>query len=73
MEFVEFNEMTHSEILEVLLDHYNELIDRAEKNKCELMVDSRSMALKNRGREINSALVAITDLLDDLSIDVDEL
>jgi len=49
MEFVEFNEMTHSEILEVLLDHYNEL------------------------REINSALVAITDLLDDLSIDVDEL
>lgn len=73
MEFVEFNEMTHSEILEVLLDHYNELIHSAEKNRQELMVDSRSMSLRNSGKAISAAIAAITDLLDDLSIDVDEL
>ena len=73
MEFIEFNELTHSEILEVLIEHYKDWQHRAENNRHNLMVDSRSMALRNHGKEIKSALVAIADLLDDLNIDVDEL
>ena len=73
MEFTGFNDKTHKEILDILIDHFNNLKAQARSNREQLEVDSRSMALRNRGKEINAALTAITDLLEELDIDVDEL
>ena len=73
MEFTGFNDKTHKEILDILIDHFNNLKEQARSNREQLEVDSRSMALRNRGKEINAALTATTDLLEELDIDVDEL
>lgn len=73
IDFEYFMEMEHSEILETLIDNLRYWEHEAEKNKRKLLTDSRSMALRNRGKEVNQALVAITNLLEDLGIDVDEL
>lgn len=73
MEFIDFNDKTHKEILNILIEHLNNLKEQARSNREQLKVDSRSMALRNRGKEINAALTATTDLFENLGIDVDEL
>lgn len=73
IEFEYFMEMEHSEILETLIDNLRYWEHEAEENKRNLLTDNRSVALRNKGREINQALVAITNVLEDLGIDVDEL
>ncbi|NLZ46486.1 MAG: hypothetical protein GX896_07325 [Clostridiales bacterium] len=73
IEFEVFKEMNHDEILEILIEHLDEWKYKAEKNRRKLSIDSRSMTLKNRGREIGAALTAIINLIEDLGIDVSEL
>lgn len=73
IEFEVFKEMNHDEILEILIKHLDEWKYEAEKNRRKLSIDSRSMTLKNRGREIGAALTAIINLIEDLGIDVSEL
>ena len=73
IEFEVFKEMNHDEILEILIEHLDEWKYKAEKNRRNLSIDSRSMTLKNRGREIGAALTAIINLIEDLGIDVSEL
>ena len=71
--FEAFDNLSHEEILEILIRHYNNCKDRRESIEEQLRVDSHSRRLKNEAKEHSRALTAITDLLDDLGIDVDEL
>lgn len=71
--FEKFESMTKEEIFEVLTSHLQKCRDRLEANEQELLTDSRSTSLKNRGRELGAALNAIESLLEDLGIDADEI
>lgn len=73
MEFTEFTAKTHAEISDILIKNLQFWREEARQNQESLSVDSRSVALRNRGKEISRALTAITNLLEDLGIDVDEI
>ena len=66
-------EMTHEEIKNVLIEHLHLCRERCKNNQEALMCDSRSMALKNRGREYGAALREVEDILEDFNIDADEI
>ena len=71
--FEKFESMTKEEIFEILTNHLHKCRDRLEANKQELLTDSRSMSLRNRGKELGAELNAIESLLEDLGIDADEI
>lgn len=71
--FTEFEEKTHNEIQNILISNYRKWQSKAEENAQQVAIDSRSTSLKNKSREITAGINAITELLEDLGIDVDEL
>ncbi len=73
MTFDAFTDLTHEEIQDILIKHLHDCRDRLNENKALLACDSRSVSLKNRGRELTAALTEIESLLDDLGIDPDEI
>lgn len=72
-DFEAFEELSKEEIFDILVRHYNNCREELRKIEEKLSVDTRSQSLKNRGKEHSQALTALTDLLDDLGIDTDEL
>lgn len=73
MTFDSFNDLTHEEIQNILIEHLNNCRHNLADNKTLLSNDSRSMSLKNRGKELTAALTEIESLLYDLGIDPDEI
>lgn len=71
--FTEFEEKTNNEIQNILISNYRKWQSKAEENAQQVAIDSRSTSLKNKSREITAGINAITELLEDLGIDVDEL
>lgn len=73
MNFETFNEMTHEEIQNVLIEHLHNCRDKLSDNKAQLACDIRSMSLKTKGKILAAALAEIESLLDDLGIDSSEI
>ena len=71
--FTDFEDKTHDEIQSILINNYRKWLDKADENAQKVATDSRSTSLKNKSREITAGINAITELLEDLGIDVDEL
>ncbi len=73
MTFDAFTDLTHEEIQDILIKHLRDCRDKLTENKTLLTCDTRSMSLKNRGKELTAALTEIESLLYDLGIDTEEI